>query len=515
MMALPTRPSRNFFSFAAYSMFPKTDLPESSAVDRKKRRSLPRDDGNPRESSHCRLKSAPFRKNDEPPAAFPEASLPTARNWSPPSAARSPRGGWIPFARFMELTLTRRVLATTRRGAKVRRGWRLCHRPEMSAFSGRALARQVAQVMEASQPSLLEVGAGSGRLAADLLLWNSKRSGDRRSVTRSSICPPICASVSRRRWPPHCISAAARALAGTSSGSIFGVVVANEVLDAMPPITVAWRDDGTSSAVSGSARQAVLVWFERPATGALLAAAERSVPNVACRRVTSEIGLAARAWAAEWGHRLQVRRAVADRLWLSAPRVYHQQRGRGTLMCHYRHHAHPDPFHLPGLQDVTVHADFTAIIAAAHAAGLDLLGYASQGQFLLNCGIPDLLARSSRAPRIHPRQWPINQMLMPHEMVNCSRSSPSPRHRSPVARFLPVATRAGACNAGAFVHGRDAPLSILVHRSHRTGVLCVIPDCSASPASGPAVHPILDDPMAGLVFIVSAAALIGSGRFRW
>ena len=72
---------------------------------------------------------------------------------------------------------------------------------------------------------------------------------------------------------------------------------------------------------------------------------------------------------------------------------YHPQRGRGTLMCHYRHHSHPDPFYLPGLQDVTVHVDFTAIIAAADAAGLDLLGYASQGRFLLNCGILDLLAR--------------------------------------------------------------------------------------------------------------------------
>jgi SAM-dependent MidA family methyltransferase len=86
-------------------------------------------------------------------------------------------------------------------------------------------------------------------------------------------------------------------------------------------------------------------------------------------------------------------------------------------MCHYRHHSHPDPFYLPGLQDVTVHVDFTAIIAAADAAGLDLLGYASQGQFLLNCGILDLLATlPTDTPDYIRATSSINKLLLPHEM---------------------------------------------------------------------------------------------------
>jgi len=86
-------------------------------------------------------------------------------------------------------------------------------------------------------------------------------------------------------------------------------------------------------------------------------------------------------------------------------------------MCHYRHHAHPDPFYLPGLQDLTVHIDFTAIIAAADGSGLDLLGYTSQGQFLLNCGILDLLgAQPADTPDYIRAAGAINRLIMPHEM---------------------------------------------------------------------------------------------------
>jgi SAM-dependent MidA family methyltransferase len=86
-------------------------------------------------------------------------------------------------------------------------------------------------------------------------------------------------------------------------------------------------------------------------------------------------------------------------------------------MCHYRHHAHPDPFYLPGLQDVTVHVDFTAIIAAAHGSGLELLGYASQGQFLLNCGILDCLAAIPQGTPDYIRAASAaGKLLMPHEM---------------------------------------------------------------------------------------------------
>jgi SAM-dependent MidA family methyltransferase len=97
---------------------------------------------------------------------------------------------------------------------------------------------------------------------------------------------------------------------------------------------------------------------------------------------------------------------------------YHPQRNRGTLMCHYRHYAHGDPFYLPGLQDITSHVDFSAIAEVAHNAGLDLLGYTSQAHFLINCGITELLAQipAENARDYLPLANQVQKLLSPAEM---------------------------------------------------------------------------------------------------
>ena len=354
-----------------------------------------------------------------PPSPSPEASAHSGELVATIGREIAVRGGWIPFARFMELTLYAPGLGYYSAGArKFGAAGDFVTAPEMSAFFGRALARQVAQVMEASQPSLLEIGAGSGRLAADLLLELEALgslperydildlSADLRERQQATLAAAAPYLLPRVRWLERLPEA------------FSGVVVANEVLDAMPAHVVAWREGGTFERGVGFAETGGFTWQERPATGALLAAAgeigaQCSLPP----GYESEIGLAARAWAAEWGHRLQCGALLLIDYGFPRREFYHQQRGRGTLMCHYRHHSHPDPFHLPGLQDVTVHVDFTAIIAAADAAGLDLLGYTSQGQFLLNCGILDLLAREQPGtPEYIRASGAINKMLLPHEM---------------------------------------------------------------------------------------------------
>ena len=354
-----------------------------------------------------------------PPSPSPEASAHSGELVATIGREIAVRGGWIPFARFMELTLYAPGLGYYSAGArKFGAAGDFVTAPEMSAFFGRALARQVAQVMEASQPSLLEIGAGSGRLAADLLLELEALGSlperyeildlsadlrERQQATLAAAAPHLLPCVHWLDRLPEVFS---------------GVVVANEVLDAMPAHVVAWREDGIFERGVGFAETGGFTWQERPATGALLAAAgeigaQCSLPP----GYESEIGLAARAWTAEWGHRLQCGALLLIDYGFPRREFYHQQRGRGTLMCHYRHHSHPDPFHLPGLQDVTVHVDFTAIIAAADAAGLDLLGYTSQGQFLLNCGILDLLAREQPGtPEYIRASGAINKMLLPHEM---------------------------------------------------------------------------------------------------
>lgn len=327
--------------------------------------------------------------------------------------------GWMSFSRFMEQVLYAPGLGYYAAGArKFGAAGDFVTAPEMTALFGQALARQVAQVMRASAPIVLEVGAGSGRLAADLLL----------SLEQTGPLPEryyiLDLSADLRQRQQQTIAAAAPHLLPRVEWldrlpeNFSGVVVANELLDAMPAHVVAWRESGIFERGVTVDAAGSFTWNERPAAGALLAAAEQigeqcSLPP----GFESEISLAVGAWAAEWGHRLQKGALLLVDYGFPRREFYHQQRGRGTLMCHYRHHAHPDPFYLPGLQDVTVHVDFTAVIAAAHATGLDLLGYTSQGQFLLNCGILDRLAAiPNGTPEYIRATGAVNTLLMPHEM---------------------------------------------------------------------------------------------------
>jgi len=328
-------------------------------------------------------------------------------------------GGWISFARYMELALYAPGLGYYTAGArKFGAAGDFVTAPEMTGLFGQALARQVAQVMQQSHPGILEIGAGSGRLAADLLLalealdclpehyWILDLSADLRQRQQQTIAASAPHLAARVRW------------LDALPERFTGVVVANELLDAMPANIVAWREEGIYERGVANDSDGQPIWQERPASGALLAAATEIGSQ--CQLppgYESEISLANRAWAADWGQRLECGALLLLDYGFPRREYYHQQRGRGTLMCHYRHHAHPEPFYLPGLQDVTVHVDFTAIIAAAHPQGLELLGYTSQGQFLLNCGILDYLAAlPADTPEYIRASSMVGKLLMPHEM---------------------------------------------------------------------------------------------------
>lgn len=328
-------------------------------------------------------------------------------------------GGWMPFSRFMELVLYAPGLGYYAAGArKFGVAGDFVTAPEMTGLFGQALARQIVQIMRLSAPFILEVGAGSGRLAADLLLALEAADALPERYFILDLSPDL-----RQRQDetiahavPHLRSRVAWLDALPESFS--GVVVGNELLDAMPADIVAWRANGIFARGVSLDDQGCFTWSERAADGALLAAAEEIGDECELPPgFESEISLSSRAWMAEWGHRLA--RGALLLLDYGFPRreFYHQQRGRGTLMCHYRHLAHTDPFYWPGLQDLTVHVDFTSIIAAAHGSGLELLGYASQGQFLLNCGILDYLGRLPATSTDYIRAaGAVNKLLMPHEM---------------------------------------------------------------------------------------------------
>lgn len=271
--------------------------------------------------------------------------------------------------------------------------------PELTPLFGQALALQVAQILDACAVSpaptfVLEVGAGSGRLAADLLL---ALEGLERLPERYAI---LELSGELRARQQQTIEAAAPHLASrviwldALPERFSGCVVANELLDALPTHAVAWRAAGLMER-GVVLTEAGFAWAERPAHGPL-AAAMAALP-VDTTAFVSEVSLAARYWVSEWGHRLAQGAVLLIDYGLPRHELYHPQRNHGTLRCHYRQRTHDNPFWWPGLSDITSHVDFTAVAEAGFDSGLDVLGYTSQASFLINCGLGELLMARQQA----------------------------------------------------------------------------------------------------------------------
>ena len=269
-------------------------------------------------------------------------------------------GGWMSFARFMELTLYAPGLGYYAAGArKFGVAGDFVTAPEMTGLFGRALARQAAQIMAASAPHILEAGAGTGRLAADLLLALEALgtlpdsyvildlSADLRERQQATLAQAAPHLLSRVRW------------LDTLPEGFSGLVLGNELLDAMPVHVVAWRENGIFER-GVVLKDGQFAWSERPAEGRLLARAQVLAEQCDLPPgYESEVALAGPAWAAQWSGILASGALLLLDYGFPRREFYHLQRGRGTLMCHYRHHSHPDPFYLPGLQDITAHVDFT------------------------------------------------------------------------------------------------------------------------------------------------------------
>lgn len=325
-------------------------------------------------------------------------------------------GGWLPFVDYMEMALHLPGLGYYAGGSrKFGAAGDFVTAPELTPLFGQALARQVAEVLAVLPVStFLEVGAGSGRLAVDLLLELEKLgalpsrylilelSGELRARQQEMIATAVPHLLDRVTW------------LDALPEDFCGVIVANELLDAMPTHAVAWRGDtamerGVVLADTGFA------WAERPASPALVAAMtalDITAPYA------SEIALAAHTWVAEWGRRLQQGLLLLIDYGLPRHELYHPQRNHGTLRCHYRQRAHEDPLWWPGLSDITSHVDFTAVAEAGFDAGLDVLGYTSQAAFLINCGIGELLneRQQSGGEQALRASGAVQTLLAPGEM---------------------------------------------------------------------------------------------------
>ena len=302
------------------------------------------------------------------------------------------QGGWIPFSRFMELALYAPGLGYYSAGArKFGVTGDFVTAPEISPLFGRTLARQVAEIMAQSAPHVTELGAGSGKLAADVLgeLERLCCLPERYDILEVSADLRERQRELLRERVPHLIDLVN--WLDTLPENISGAVIANEVLDALPVHLVHWKGGGILERGVAS-EEKKFVWQERQIENPelLQAAQQISVPD----SYLSEISLASRGLIGSLCERMDKGVLLFIDYGFGAGEYYHPQRSQGTLMCHSRHHAHDDPFFLPGLQDITAHVDFTAIAERAIDSGAHLLGYTTQSHFLINCSITELLAES-------------------------------------------------------------------------------------------------------------------------
>jgi SAM-dependent MidA family methyltransferase len=351
--------------------------------------------------------------------ALPEPT-PDAREHSDRVAAHireqiAASGGWISFARYMELALYAPGLGYYSAGAKkLGRAGDFVTAPEISPLYGQTLARQVDQVLKAGFDQVLEIGAGSGALAATLL-EELERTG---RVPRSYLILELSADLRERSRDtlaarvPHLLERVA--WLNRLPPSFSGVVLGNEVLDAMP-VTVVRVQNGTIEEGGVGVRSGRLDWSWRLASGEPLEAARAlKLPD----GFRTELQLAARGFLRSLAGAIEKGVAFFVDYGFPESEYYHPQRKDGTLMCHYRHHAHADPFWLPGLQDITSHVDFSAIARAAHEGGVEVLGYTGQAQFLVNCGITEIMARTpaGNAAKFLPLTNQANRLMSPAEM---------------------------------------------------------------------------------------------------
>ncbi len=296
----------------------------------------------------------------------------------------------LPFDDFMHLALYEPGLGYYAAGKRPFGHWAhdgsdFVTAPELSPLFARALARQMRPVLRASAPCVLELGAGSGRLAVDLLsaLQDDcaeycilEVSAALQALQRETVQRECPASLHKVRW--------LTALPEAWSGCVIG----NEVLDALPVKLIEKTSIGWQERCVGLSSTGQWTWVLRD-----LSAPMPALPATLPIGYVSEICPAANALVRTLAQHLVQGAAIFFDYGFGWREYYHPQRSQGTLMCHYRHHAHDNPLVYVGLQDITAHVNFSAVAEAALEAGAEHAGYTTQARFLLNCGVTDELAQ--------------------------------------------------------------------------------------------------------------------------
>lgn len=331
-------------------------------------------------------------------------------------------GGRIPFDRFMELALYAPGLGYYSAGSrKFGESGDFITAPETSEIFARCLARQCRQVLdEIGGGDVLEFGAGSGVLAADLLLELAALGSlpDRYLIVEVS--PDLRArqqALLEQRLPE--LADRIIWLDGFPGEGFRGLVIANEVLDAMPAHRFRVEQGLVQEQYVEVAEERLrLHWGE--ASPALQSAVQRlqETTNGLTTDFESELNLRAVPWLRALSEKVAAGLILLIDYGYCRAEYYHPQRNRGTLMCHYRHRAHQDPLFFPGLQDITANVDFTSLAEAALGFRLSVCGYTTQAFFLMGCGLEQLLSVSDPedAQRHLTLMQGVKRLTLPSEM---------------------------------------------------------------------------------------------------
>lgn len=326
------------------------------------------------------------------------------------------QGGWISFADYMQMALYMPHLGYySGETNKFGRGGDFVTAPEISPLFSQALANQVAQVLQATMGDVLELGAGTGKLAAAVL----QRLAALEQLPQHYFILEVSANLRQRQQEclqsllPEDLFQRVQWL-GHLPKSFSGIVVGNEVLDAIPVHMVEWRAGQWLE--RGLMFNQQLTWQTRPLQDLSLVADIDSsqLPD----GYISEVCPAATGLIASLANMLQQGVILMLDYGFSAREYYHPQRRQGTLMCHFQHYAHDDPLIYPGLQDITAHVNFTAMAETALVQGIACAGYTTQAQFLMNCGILQLLQTvpPEDSARYLPMVAAVQKLLSPAEM---------------------------------------------------------------------------------------------------
>jgi SAM-dependent MidA family methyltransferase len=331
-------------------------------------------------------------------------------------------GGWLSFERFMELALYAPGLGYYSAGShKIGAGGDFVTAPEVSDLFTQCLARQCAVVLRGcGGGEVLELGAGTGRMAATLLtaLAQGGTLPERYAILEVSA---DLAARQRERLAqlPEALRSRVVWLTRLPERPIDGIIVANEVADALPCRRFALaggavHELGVTLAHDGSFREAQVAADEALTRSCAELAAQ--LPQPLPEPYSSEVCPRLEPWIAVLAESLERGALLLFDYGLPRSQYYHPQRTHGTLRCHFRQRAHDDPYIHAGLQDITAWVDFTRVAEAATAADLTVAGFATQAAFLLATGIEELVARAPAGSAQARLAGEARRLIMPGEM---------------------------------------------------------------------------------------------------